>query len=376
MARKPQLETKPQQQTLSIRISDGLREFLERSKHLISNGRGEVVSTSDVAKILLESAKEDRNDFRLEAAELQRNATESLWNIRRKWEQNLDLSRPEWVLLGQYIQLACEQVLEDSDSPTSKESLAVLLEALLAVRDLRPGRGGVGLDRYYLSNIGTMGEVAETAWNDRQLDPEIVPAVAHKWIDQLRNTSLPQRPTFAGRNFAVALRDEEVPNIVALNQALKPYMPTLFRLAARGHWAREKKPLRSPSERRFVHTVIPRIPGNGFSLAFAVSDQGDLSMLLSMDQKDVMYPIAPYPEIKEFLVMLETMKPEATWNGVHFLAYTIEAARYCFRRRAEGILFGFSQEEWDEMRGLFRRALAAQNVQPLLTELSLVYGEM
>ena len=75
MARKPQLETKTQQQTLSIRISDALREFLERSKIVISNARGDLVSTSDVAKILLESAKDDRLDYRLEAAELQQDAT-------------------------------------------------------------------------------------------------------------------------------------------------------------------------------------------------------------------------------------------------------------------------------------------------------------
>lgn len=375
MGRKPQLESKPQQQTLSIRISDGLREFLERSKQLIANGRGELLSTSDVAKILLESAKEDRNDFRLEAAELQRNVTDSLWTVRRKWEQHLDLSRPEWILLGQYIQIACEQVMEDTESPTSKESLVVLLEALLAVRELRPGRG-VGLDRYYLGNIGTMGEAAEMAWNDRQLDPEIVPSISRRWIEQLRTTSLPQRPTFAGRNFAVALRDEDLPDIVALNQALRPYLPTLFRLAARGHWAREKRPVRSPQEPRFEHTVIPAVRGEGFKIDFNVGSQGDLSILLSMDQKDVSYSIAPYTEIKEFLVMLEKIAPGTTWNGVHFLAYTTESGRYGFRRRAEGVLFGFSKEEWSELRSLFRRALAAPNLQSLLSELSLVYGEL
>jgi hypothetical protein len=60
------MDAKAQQQTLSIRISDTLREFLERAKQVIASGRGESVSTSDVAKILLESAKDDRLDFRLE----------------------------------------------------------------------------------------------------------------------------------------------------------------------------------------------------------------------------------------------------------------------------------------------------------------------
>ena len=64
------MERKPQQQTLSIRITDTLRDFLERSRHVLSLGRGESVSTSDVAKILLESAKDDRLDSRLEVAEL------------------------------------------------------------------------------------------------------------------------------------------------------------------------------------------------------------------------------------------------------------------------------------------------------------------
>ena len=81
------MERKPQQQTLSIRISETLREFLERSKQVLSSGgRGESVSTSDVAKILLESAKEDRLDFRLEVADLQQDPTASLVAIRRKWQ--------------------------------------------------------------------------------------------------------------------------------------------------------------------------------------------------------------------------------------------------------------------------------------------------
>src|ERR1041385_3879462 len=58
---------KSQQQTLSIRVSDSLREFLEVAREFITDGRGETVSISDVGKLLLESARQDRLDFRLEA---------------------------------------------------------------------------------------------------------------------------------------------------------------------------------------------------------------------------------------------------------------------------------------------------------------------
>jgi hypothetical protein len=40
------MERKPQQQTLSIRISDTLRDFLEESKGVIADARSEAVSIS------------------------------------------------------------------------------------------------------------------------------------------------------------------------------------------------------------------------------------------------------------------------------------------------------------------------------------------
>jgi hypothetical protein len=136
---------KAQQQTLSIRVSESLREFLELAKELITNVRGDAASISDVAKLLLESAKQDRLDFRLEAAELQQSPTSALLQVRRKWEQQHPLSRAEWVFLAQYVQVACEQLLGSTRIPRPHSFVAVL-EALLAVRSLRTDRGG-GLDR-------------------------------------------------------------------------------------------------------------------------------------------------------------------------------------------------------------------------------------
>ena len=116
------MERKAQQQTLSIRISDALREYLERAKNVMSSSRGDGVSTSDVAKMLLESAKDDRLDHRLEVADLQQSAAESLWNIRRKWEQKQGLSHSEWLFLAQYVQVGCEELAEDPEHPKPNHS--------------------------------------------------------------------------------------------------------------------------------------------------------------------------------------------------------------------------------------------------------------
>ena len=61
------------------------------------------------------------------------------------------LSRAEWVLLAQYVQIACEELCGTTTIP-SADSLIAVLEALLAVRSLGTDRGG-GLDRFYLGNL-------------------------------------------------------------------------------------------------------------------------------------------------------------------------------------------------------------------------------
>src|SRR5262249_49808835 len=139
--------------------------------------------------------------------------------------------------------IACEKLSENPAMP-EPEAFVTLLQALLAVRELRTERGA-GLDRYYLGNLG--GQDSATL-NDRQLDPEIVPRLVAKLIEDLQGKQNPTRPIFAGRNFYVALRDEVVSDVMALNRALDPFLPTLFRLAARGHWLQEKRPVRVAPE--------------------------------------------------------------------------------------------------------------------------------
>jgi hypothetical protein len=98
------------QQNLAIRIPESMRDFLELSREFITNSRGEAVSTSDIAKLLLESPKQGRLDFRFEAAELQQSPTFALQEVRRKWEQQQPLARAEWVFLARYVQIACEEL--------------------------------------------------------------------------------------------------------------------------------------------------------------------------------------------------------------------------------------------------------------------------
>ena len=370
------MERKPQQQTLSIRISDTLREYLERSKQILSSGRGESVSTSDVAKILLESAKEDRLDFRLEVADLQQDPTASLVGIRRKWQGQQPLARAEWVFQSQYIQVATEDLSQVAAPPPARVFVS-LLEAFLAVRSLRTDRG-TGLDRYYLGNLG----VPEGAgFNERRLDPNLVQQTITDLMEGLRKDPGGSKPLLAGRAFYVALRDEDIPDLVALNQALEPYQPVLFRLAARGHWMRERRPVRLERGGPGVIASVPTLVTGGFRLSGAVGSSGEISLAITMEQKNIVYPLGSFPEIREFAGMLEHMKAGGAWNGIHFTGHVVPGSEdkpmlLAFRRQRDGVQLAFSMEEWHSLRGLVAQALTAPQLRPIWEELELVYGEL
>jgi hypothetical protein len=367
------MDRKPQQQTLSIRISDTLREFLERSKEVLSSARGESVSTSDVAKILLESAKEDRLDFRLEVADLQRNPTAPLVAIGRKWEMKEALARSEWVFLSQYIQVATEDLSKAAMTPPATAFVA-LLEALLAVRSLRTDRG-TGLDLYYLGNLG----VTEGGLNERQLDPELLPRTVTRLIEELRQHPVGPKPLQAGRCFYVALRDESITDLTAISRVLQPQMPALFRLGARGHWMRENRPVRPRREQAAFSESLPELQQKGLRLSGEVNGHGEVSLSLSLAQKNVLYPIGSYPEIREFAAMLQGLKPGEVWNGVHFYAFTdgeSKPAQLMFRRYRDGVTLGFSVDEWECLKKLVVSALESVRLRPIWAELELVYGEL
>jgi hypothetical protein len=367
------MERRPQQQTLSIRISESLRQYLERSKRVIAAGKSENVSTSDVAKILLESAKDDRLDVRLEVGELGQMPTETMVAIRKKWEVGQPRSRAEWIFMAQYIQVACEELTGDPLAP-SAESYAALLESLLAVRALRMDRG-VGLDRYYLSNL-----VAGGAWNDRKLDEDLVPKLVGRLIEEIRASGSGKEASGVGRCFYAAIRDEEFQEIMTLNNVLTPHMNTLFRMAARGHWIKEKRPVRLIRDGSLLLGPVPTVRQGDLSLSVATGPT-DISFSIGIDSGDLIYIISGYAQIREFAAMLKVLTPEKGWDGENFHGQSSAAspqtpARYQFRRDQDGVTLGFNQENWQKLKALFFAATEQPQLQTIFSELSLIYGEL
>jgi precorrin-6B methylase 1 len=92
-------ETLQQTQTLSLRTSEVLRKRLEDIRKLTALRKGENVSTSEIAKQLLESSREER----FEVVERLNRPVEALLEIRRKGEAGQMLTRAQWTVVAYFV---------------------------------------------------------------------------------------------------------------------------------------------------------------------------------------------------------------------------------------------------------------------------------
>jgi hypothetical protein len=214
--------------------------------------------------------------------------------------------------------------------------------------------------------------------NDRQLDPEMVPTSTAKPIQQLRPAERASKPVSCGRSFYVALRDETLPGIAVINDVLSRNLPTLFRMATRGHWLAERKPVRAPCRTREpICRTFPPLAADDHRLSVLVTANGEVEMLLEFGGKGVTYPLNRYPQVREFAAMLARVESGRNWRGREFFGYINGcdagccAPRICFRNRRNGIVVSFTRQEWQSLRELFEKALAIPELRPILEELSL-----
>ena len=372
----------PQQPVISIRISEALRTRLERLKEVLTKKSGDNVTTSEVAKQLLESAREDR----LEVAELLANATVALAAARRKAEAGLSLARAEWIVLAYYVQLGVESHIGD---PISPETMSGILEAFFAAYAVRRGKKS-SRDTHYLSNLPVLDKQGKPVFGAAADGIDVATAV-ERLGQRLKARGLKSSdvdeawPQFAARNLYEFLEEESF-GIEAMNQALKPYWPVLWRVAARGHYLVCGCPVRDPSHSAASeHPWGPAISSvfeGGFVLSFATGSERDLSVLMSLPEgRQAMYEIATWPVITEFRSMLrdwDTSEPNSLWQGRWFFGYTaMETTVPPVWIRCQGsVSFGFTAEEWASLQEAFRRAWEMPQLQRISGELVLEYGEL
>jgi hypothetical protein len=377
----------PQQPVISIRVSEDLRLRLERFKDIMALKSGQSVSTSEAAKQLLESARDDR----LEIVNLLTEPTDSLLNIRGKAEAKLPLSLAEWTLVAYYCALGAESFLSTAQGQISYETLAEILEAFLAAYALVRKPKNTPRDFLYLMSLP--GDKQVDAKAEKDVGGDDVRRVVTNTIQMLREPSEKRkRPILAVRNLYTLLDEEKFPNIEKLNDALMPYWSALWRVCARGHYAAHQKPLRQkpPSEEDdedfeiAVQRGLPSVEEGEYRLDLVREEGNEFSPCLHFPGPlATRYPVCGYARIAEFRRMLEQLdlqKEMSQWKGYYFSALNgiLENMKrgVMFQSRDNGIQFSFPMSDWMAIRGLFRRAWQSPEVKRSWEALAEEYGEM
>ncbi len=374
-----------QQPVISIRISDELRLRLETLKEIMAAKSGEPVSTSEAAKQLLESAKEERLEF----VNLLSEPTDSLVKIRGKADTKLPLSQAEWTLVAYYCQQGAELFANTGQTEVSFESLAGILEAFLAVYGLvSKQRKRSPIAPYLLTNLPS--ERQTEAKQSEEIVNDDVRRAVNRTIHMLKNaTSETPRPIHTARLLYMILDNEKFLNIEKLNEALRPYWPILWRVCARGHYLRHGQPLTDSAFwgadfRLGNRGPLPSFQEGEYRLEFHRGPETEFSVWLQFPGRFALqYPVYDYPRIAELRTILERLDLREQlifWEGRYFLASTWldqeENVGVNFRARDNGIAFTFRHDDWQAIKSLFRRSWQAPEVRRLWDALAREYGEL
>ncbi len=380
-------EAIPQQPVISIRISDALRLRLETLRKIISLKSGQNVSTSEAAKQLLESARDDR----LELVDLLSEPTSSLLKIRGKADSGLPLSLAEWTLVAHYCAVGAESFMNTAQGQISYESLAEILEAFLAAYTIARRPKKSMRDFVYLRTLPWDKQVE--AKEVEEIGSDDLRRVVTRTIQMLRNPAQKRRkPLLAVRNLYTLLDEEKFSNIEKLNEVLWPHWSALWRVCARGHYSAHRKPLREkvPSEKDdedfelAVQPALPSLEEGEYRLDLVREEGNEFSPRLQFPGTlTPRYPVVGYPRIAEFRRLLEELDLErdlCQWQGYYFYAHTAivekEQRGVFFFARENGIAFRFPMEHWQSIRNLFRRAWQAPEVIHTWEAQMLEYGEL
>ena len=376
----------PQQPVMSIRISDELRSRLDRLREIMALKSGQSVSTSEAAKQLLETARDDRLEF----VNLLIEPTESLLNIRGKGEARIPLTQAEWTLVAYYCAHCAESFVGTEQGQLSYESLSEVLEGFLAAYALVLRRKRSPLDFVYLRTLPEDKQAA--AKEPIDIGTEDVRRVVKHTIQMLKDkTQKRRRSLLAVRNLYTLLVEEKFSNVEKLNDALLPHWPALWRVCARGHYAAHRKPLRGwPAEEDNDYFELPvqrGLPSQeeaGYRLDLVREKGNEFSLFLQFPGPlTPRYPLGGYACIAEFRRMLEChdlSRPFAQWKGHYFSAINMitenEGLSVSFCGRENGISFSFPIGDWKVIRNLFQWAWQAPDVVSAWETLALEYGEM
>jgi hypothetical protein len=172
----------------------------------------------------------------------------------------------------------------------------------------------------------------------------------------------------------LALGQEQLERGASVHGALRPFLPCLYRLAARGHWLAEQHPIRRKRQLwaapEGVPICVPDVTADDFVLSTVFNHgEGELYMDLKLTSLGISFCLGPYPHIREFATMIANLAPGRYWRGRYFKAGEEPGD---VRKSGEsvfqfnGVWVWFTSKERDAVESLLNQAMQLPELQNTL----------
>jgi hypothetical protein len=377
--KNPKKTARPE--VVSLRVSEARLELLERYRRAFAATLGREVSLSEAAFMALDDRATgmDRTAARVE---LLKTPTDSLAQIRKRWDAQHALSAVEWDVLAEYVQIGADE--ERQEPPVlrpavpSRASYLNLLVAFDLVYSHRKKPASPHTWAYY-ANLGgyeTQGPLNQEDADQR--DDDLLTQMDHR-RDRLERTHPTEPPGNIGHCFLTAIREEGVES-ATLDRLLAPHWNALWGLAARGHWIRHgRQPVRLAGEDDLRHRMsLPGVLTSGdLRMSFAPAGRFEFATQIEIVSRGLTIVINEYSELMEFRAMLDAAHRDA-WTGRYLRTALSQFAgsptRKLYLKRSE-ISVEVSESEWTALRDLVAQAWNSGELQRWLVELYQEYGE-
>jgi len=379
------MRKEPRYEVLSVRMNPERLALMKRYRHVLADQLGRAVSLGEATFLVLE-ARAFGVDRAASRHEMLQTPTTSLDGIRKRWASYQTLSPAEWDVLAEYVHIGTDAGRQTSPrlQPVvpSRESYLALLDAFEAVYENRKESASPHAWEYFGQLEGYATPVRLSDHDADQRHQAVLNQIADR-RDLLRGAAPWEPPGNIGWCIRTAIHEEAVDS-TRLDRILAPHWPTLWGLAARGHWIRhDGQPVRAAGaaehDGRCQYISLPSAISVGhLTASFSPSGGTDFAMEIDFESpRRCSYRIGRYPELIEFRAMLEGVSDQP-WHGRCFFCVASKDQERTTRTlwlKRQDVRVEFSECEWNELRDLFRQAWQSPDLQRRMHELEQEYGE-
>jgi hypothetical protein len=377
------VRNRPRYEVVSIRMTKERLALLERYRSALAEQHRRAVTIAEAAFLVLEERAIGVDRFAARH-ELLQNATASLDRIRRRWASHHTLSAAEWDVLAEYVHTGTDVERQEPalirPAVPSRQSYLTLLDVFDAVYQHRHEHTSPHAWEYF-SNLEGYGTSVRLCDDDAdQRHQAVLDQIAHR-RHLLQRGEQWERPGNIGWCVRTAIREESVDS-TRLDRLLAPFWPTLWGLAARGHWIRHRQPVRAtgatPEDVQRRMSVPSAITVGELTMSFTPCGDSEFTTQIDFGSaKRFSYLIGRYPELMEWRAMLEGVSNQS-WNGRYCVAAVTNddalRTRTLWLKQRE-VRVEFSQREWNALRDLVQQAWQDPDLQGWIKQLQLEYGE-